>query len=153
MMLSLRETAECIDISGNFSLLRDFYGYRTRSFPKKRESLRTQLELLHGKHINLDIVLVGLENDFDDVISKAISHARKVYKQVAIGIGRVKYYSIHTSDAEGHDVIQSFDEGRRMAAKWRGAFDDAIDVFIVRDYLRSFDGEIYAGHCWIIRCN
>ena len=115
-MLSLKKTAECIDISDRYSLLKDFFGYRTESFTNKNVSLRTQLQLMQGKYINLDVFLVGLEidgliRDFDDEISTALAQARRVYELANIGIGRVKYYAIHTRDAEGHEVIRSHAEG------------------------------------------
>ena len=156
-MLSLRETAQCIGISGNFSLLRDFFGYQTVNFSSKDESLRTQLQLMQGKHINLDILLVGLESlnsaNTMDVIDSAISETRRIYEQVRIGVGRVEYYPISRQEAEGHDVITLFAEATTLASKFRGEHDDAIDLFIVREYLRQVAGKIYAGQCWIIRCS
>jgi hypothetical protein len=75
----------------------------------------------------------------------AVHLTRQIFKQVDLGVGRVKYYRIPKADADGFDIITNLREAIRLTRKWSGPNRDAIDVFIVPEYNVKILGTIYAG--------
>jgi hypothetical protein len=133
-MLSVRKFANCIGLSGDFSLKQDFFGYTRLGVP----SVLDQLRLLQGPHIHLNLIEVGSDFTADDEMWNdfALSFMRMIYATVQIGVGPVERYVIPTAQAEGHDIIDSDSEAVTLMSRW---FVDnvGIDIFIVRDYLPS----------------
>ena len=65
MAASLRAFASCVGITGPFSVLGDFYGFRQRRLPtdptgvRVEVSLTEQIQGLRGRHFNLNVIKVG----------------------------------------------------------------------------------------------
>jgi hypothetical protein len=161
-MVSVREMAQCIGISGNFSIVRDFFGHRM-GIPRLSQnspltvqlSLLKQIHLLQSKHIHLDVIRVGSFTVLEEMnIDYAVYKARETYAQVDLGIGRVAHFLIPEEDADGLEEINSHSEAKKLAKKYRGPHDDAIDVFIVMDFNVTSGGQEKAGICDInLPCN
>ena len=137
-MASIRQMANCIGLSGDISLVEDFYGY-LKGGPKQL-SLLKQVLLLKGKHIHLNLIRVGIEsftnegkNNDEQEINLAVQFTRDTYATVNLGIGRVERYWITTADAEGREHIDSDGEARKLTRKWT-VDNDALDVFFVLTY-------------------
>jgi Matrixin len=153
-MISLKDLARCIGIEGSFLVVRDFFGHSkghpraSPLGPSKQLSVLGQVRLLRGPHIHLDVVRVGgnrfsAGHDLD--IDFAIFRAREIYAAVGLGIGRVSHYLLPEADADGLHAIESRRQAKRLARKYRGPHDDAIDVFFVLDYNVTSGGEDKAG--------
>jgi len=125
-MASVRQAAQCIGVSGEVSIIRDFYGYRTGA--PKQLSLLTQVRLLQVKHIHLNLIRTAFLNDSVlKQIDVALQFMRDTYATVDIGVGRVKRFvvpqggfEIIMDDAVALDLFESF-----------SAPGDGIDVFLV----------------------
>jgi hypothetical protein len=137
-MASIRQMANCIGLSGEIWLVKDFYGY-WKGGPKQL-SLLKQVLLLKGKHIHLNLIRVGIEsftnegkNNDEQEINLAVQFTRDTYATVNLGIGRVERYEITTADAEGREHIDSDGEARELTRKWT-VDNDALDVFFVLTY-------------------
>jgi hypothetical protein len=152
-MASLRDTAECIGVTGDFSVVRDFYGYLAKpddpspdpGFPNL--SVLTQVRLLQGRHVHLNLIRVGIESftpDDEAEIDGAVQLTRDLYEQVSLGIGRVLRFFVTTADANGHEHIGSDGEAEALTHDWTVP-NDAIDVFFVRSFLVR--GFIQPGGC------
>jgi hypothetical protein len=113
-MVSVRSIASCIGISGDFSLKQDFFGYTTFGVP----SVLSQLRLLQGPHIHLNLIEVGRDFQPSDELVNDIALAlmRGIYATVQIGVGRVQHYVI--PPPEGHDIIGSDSEAETLMSKW-----------------------------------
>jgi hypothetical protein len=137
-MASLKQLARCIGLSGDISIIRDFYGY-TRVPTGTQLSLITQARLLKGRHIHLNLIRVGTGSNgwFSDAdeqeIDAAVQFTRNTYATVNIGVGRVERYSIATADANGRQDIDSDDEAETLTNEWTVP-NDALDVFFVLTY-------------------
>ena len=90
-MASLRDTAACIGVTGDFSVVHDFYGYLAKpddaspnpGFPDL--SVLMQVRLLQGRHLHLNLIRVGIESftpDQEAEIDGAVQLTRDVYEQV-----------------------------------------------------------------------
>jgi len=149
-------SAACIGVAGNFSVVKDFFGYRSGvyghlsfeaidatgfdgvpidpSAPGKL-SLRRQIELLQGPHIHLDLIRVGLE-DFttasEQEIDIAVQMTRELYSRIGLGVGRVLRFSIRKSKARGHTVLETEGETFDLIDEFE-AHGGGMDVFFVRD--------------------
>ena len=127
-MASLKKTANCIGLTGNISIIQDFFGYRTWTPVSGPRSLRTQMRLLQGKHIHLNLIQTA---SFDISQQKEIDYGlqvtRKIYATVNVGVGRVQRFSI----PPGHEVIDGHDEAQDLWNKFSTP-NDGIDVFLVR---------------------
>jgi len=156
-MVSLRSIAACIGVAGNFSVVRDFFGYATGVYghiPLSTDlstiteeeakidpsapgelSLLTQVKLLEGPHIHLDIIRVGIE-DFATIdeqeIDVAVQMTRELYARVGLGIGRVLRWFLTTEQAGGLTVIDTECEAFDLIDDW-SAHGGGMDVFFVRD--------------------
>jgi Metallo-peptidase family M12B Reprolysin-like len=137
-MASLKQSARCIGLSGDISIIRDFYGYT--SVPTgKQLSLLTQARLLKSPHIHLNLIRVGtnesgwfLDTD-EQEIDAAVQTMRDIYATVSIGVGRVERYSITVAQANGRQDIDSDDEAETLTDEWTVP-NNALDVFFVLTY-------------------
>lgn len=148
-MASLRHIAACIGISGNFAVVRDFYGYATGA--PTPLSLLTQIKLLQGKHIHLNLIRVGIESftfALEQNIDAAVQITRGIYAAINLGIGRVERYYIPTAKANGHEVITSNCEAEELMEEWTVP-NDALDVFFVLDYNVPSNSDQIAGYSGI----
>jgi hypothetical protein len=134
---SLRQIAnDCLGISGEFQVVRDFFGYATGA--PEQVSLLRQLNLLDA-HVNISIVRVGIESftEGDErEIDAAVAFMRETYASVSIGVGAVERYYIATADAGGRDHIADDDEAEELTHEWSTPYG-SIDVFFVRSYAGS----------------
>ena len=125
-MASLKKAANCIGLTGNISIVQDFFGYRT-GIPVPL-SLRTQLRLLQGKHIHLNLIRTA---SFDVSQQKEIDFGlqlmRNIYATVNMGIGRIQRFLI----PPGHEVIDG-DSGHYDLWNEFSVPNAGIDVFLVR---------------------
>ena len=146
MCESLRQAAQCLGLPGDFSVLRDFFGY-LEGFPGgvSQLSLRGQMRALGGRHIHLDLIQVAVEQftetDRRD-IDRAVQRTREAFAQVDLGVGRVAHFQITEAEADGLETIDSHSQAKKLTRRFRGPHDDAIDVFFVREYnVDGKDGE------------
>jgi hypothetical protein len=130
-MVSLRKMAECVGLSGRFSVVHDFLGYRT-NFDDRKTSLLRQLQLLKNRYFNLNIIRTGftVTPGAEREIDSAIQTTRNIYAAVNLGIGRILHYDISRDDAIGRDIITSDAEATLLTYEWTIS-NNSIDVFIV----------------------
>jgi hypothetical protein len=149
-MTSLRDTAACIGITGDFSLVSDFFGYLA---PPQDLSVLTQIDRLQGRHVHINLIRVGIEAftpDDEAALDVAVQQTRDIYAQVSLGVGRVLRFSITTADANGRDHIDRDAEAEALTNEWTVP-NDAIDVFLVkklrpRDRAGAGRGALRQGH-------
>jgi hypothetical protein len=135
--ISLKTIAQnCIGLSSNFSVIRDFFGYPFGT-PQHEISLRRQMELAKGNALNFSIILVGTSDDpgqnlvswADRVaVQHGIQIAREIYGQVDLGIRKVYWSHIDRDDAGGYTTIDSSSEGNDLTNDFYGA-NDGLDIF------------------------
>jgi hypothetical protein len=131
---SLKQMASCIGLSGNISILRDFFGYITGA--PKDLSLLTQIGLLKGPHVHMNLIRVGSDqftNADEQEIDAAVQFTRDTYATVGLGIGRVQRFFITTADANGRDNIDNDAEAEALTDEWTVP-NDAMDIFFVLTY-------------------
>ncbi len=140
-MVSLKKVVNCIGLSGNISIVRDFFGYRTGT--PKPLSLLTQVRLLQGKHIHLNLIRTA---SFDISKQKQIDYGlqkmRDIYATVNVGIGRIQWFFI----PPGHEVIDGDSEAEDLWNEF-GVPNTAIDVFLVRSIVDSDGKSPVDGSC------
>lgn len=133
MASSLRQSAACIGIGGNFSVLRDYFGYGSVPQPL---SLRTQMRRLQHKHVHMNLIRVGVESftvDDERELDAAVQFTRDVYATVDVGVGRVRRFFVTTDEANGRDNIGGADEAESLTDEWTVP-NQALDVFFVLSY-------------------
>src|SRR5262245_24146303 len=147
-MASVRSMAACIGISGEFQIVRDFFGYASpppwnlapasqqASLPQSL-SLLTQLKRLGKKHFHLDCVRVGTgSNDLLAAVDEqnldcAVLMESEFYGAAGVGIGRYdRWWFIPMSDNTGYDVIDDDCEASDLIDDY-DAPGGGIDVFLV----------------------
>jgi hypothetical protein len=137
-MPSLRDLSGCIGVSGNFSVLRDFYGFFRGVLPpdptgaQVQVSLKRQIQRLQDDYYDINVIAIGVDmfTDADDQsVDYAIYKIRNIYNQVSVGIGRVRHYGVDTADADGLDSPTSEDDLEDITSHWT-VDNDALDVFI-----------------------
>ncbi|MQA90475.1 MAG: hypothetical protein GEU90_09595 [Gemmatimonas sp.] len=157
MEISLRQAARCVDAPEEFSVLRDFFGFLTDDPAAVGTlSVRDQIEANRGKHINLDLILVApseIPRSARRWVDHGIDGVRRIFRNVGIGVARVRPHIIPLDEAQGFDVITSKSEAKKLTRKFRGSSDDAMDVFIVPEYNVTSKGKVKAGICSIPGCN
>lgn len=132
-MASLRDIAQCIGITGNFTVIGDFFGYLAAP---QDLSLLTQVRRLQGKHVHMNLIRVGIESftAADEAeIDRAVQFTRDTYATVNLGVGRVTRWFITTDEANGHDNIGSDGEAEDLTNEWT-VDNHALDVFFVLSY-------------------
>jgi hypothetical protein len=137
--LSLKSVAaSCLGITPSLSVKRDVYGYIWG--PIDRElSLRSHLELIKDDAFNLCIFLVGHEPGFAGWWSQseaqsmqfAIDVMRELYSQVGVGVRRLFWRYIDTSEAAGYWSVDA-GEATDLTEEFTGP-NDGIDVFFVKN--------------------
>ena len=145
-MASLRSLMNCIgaDTSGEFSVLRRFFGFIRSRVPTDPDSSVTasvsmlqKMRTLDGRHIHLNVIRVGFDlvADGDEALEKldyAIYRIHNIYRPVSLGVGRVLHFFIDSSDADGADDLGSEDEADELSDDW-SVDNSGIDVFVVRN--------------------
>jgi hypothetical protein len=132
--------ANCIGVTGNFWVVRNFYGYQTGA--PAQLSLLTQVRRLQGRHLHMNIIRVGIEGFTtadEEEIDFAVDETRRYYGAVNLGVGRVGRYYITVADANGRDYINNDGEAEALTDEWT-VDNDAADVFIVLGYAGSTIG-------------
>jgi hypothetical protein len=118
--------AQCIGITGQFAVVRDFFGYVTGA--PQPLSLLTQVRLLQGKHVHLNLIRTyPFTSAQFRTIDQAVLGMRGIYGTVGIGVGRVKHYGL---GAGGYEIIPDHAIATDLADSYSGP-GDAIDVFVV----------------------
>jgi len=104
-MTSVRELATCLNIvestPGQMSIEQDFFGYLARGDVGPL-SLRTQMQLVQGPHIDLNLIRVANENFTfanEQQIDAAVEIMRTIYAAQGVGVGRVLRYYITEAEA------------------------------------------------------
>jgi Metallo-peptidase family M12B Reprolysin-like len=138
MAASLRAFAGCIGISGPFSVLGDFYGFRQRRLPtdptgvRVEVSLAEQINSLRGRHFNLNVIKVGSDQftsaDHNE-IDYSIFKVRNIDRQVGLGVGRILHWIVTTADANGLDSPTTEGDLEDLTGDWTVS-NDGIDLFI-----------------------
>jgi predicted Zn-dependent protease len=143
-MISIKQLANCIGVSGNIRIVRDFFGYAF--FGHLPASLREQARLLQGKHVDVNLIRVGIENFADaheKKLDRAVQRMRAIYavSAVKLGIGRVKRYYITEAQAQTMNIFFSelLDDNAGEITDKYTVFNDAIDVFFVLKWGEEFD--------------
>jgi len=132
MALSLRAALQCKGLPANGSVIHDLFGYPIQA--SQVLSLRRQLELLDGKHYDVNVIRVGAESfTFDDnrKICFALQFARDVFEQVNFGIGKTEWYQVSNAEAGSKAVIDSDSEASDLTGDWTVP-NGALDLFVVR---------------------
>lgn len=149
-MTSLRQLASCIGLSGNFSVVRHFFGYASAppwnllpsqgNLPQSL-SLLTQMKRLKRKHFHLNVIRVGtdanglLEPLDEQNLDCAVQLTRDIYGAAGIGIGRVeRWWAIPASEDTGYDAIDGDWEAIRLVNTYY-VDNDGVDCFFVEVYL------------------
>ena len=143
-MISIKQLANCIGVSGNIRIVRDFFGYAF--FGHGPASLSEQARLLQGKHVHVNLIRVGIEN-FTDAhereLDRAVQRMRAIYavSAVRLGIGRVRRYYITEAQAQtmNNFLSELLDDNAKEITDKYTVFNDAIDVFFVLKWGDEFD--------------
>ena len=145
-MASLRDTAACIGITGDFSVVGDFFGYRA---PPQDLSVLTQINRLEGRYVDMNLIRVGIESfteSDEQEIDLAVQFTRDNWAQVSLGVGRVLRFFITTAEANGHANIGSDGEAADLTNEWTVP-NDALDIFFVLTYATSTIGRSDVNGC------
>lgn len=133
MAISLRDTASSCLGTSSPSVLNNVFGYYWP--PSQILSLKRQLELDRGEAININVILVA-ESTFTSAditkIQYALQFTRQIYDDVNIGIRKIRWQAIPTSDAGSYATIDSGGEACDLTDDWNGSGSDYLDVFVVR---------------------
>jgi hypothetical protein len=136
-MASLRQVAGCLGLSGNISIVHDFFGHRQAPDFNSLSVLK-QIKLLQGPHIHLNLILVGTDENGlfshkkEVEISTSIEQMRLIYAQVNLGVGRIQQYGIPIDEAKGYDIIDNRDEAADLTHEWTIP-NNGLDLFLVLD--------------------
>src|ERR1700704_5044274 len=104
-MQSLRAMATCVGLSGNFSVVRDLFGFIRGKLPPDPTgvavtvSLSRQARRLRGPHFPPKIIASGRDqfSDADFVeLDYSVFKLRNIYHPVSIGVGRVRHWTVTT---------------------------------------------------------
>jgi hypothetical protein len=153
MVASLRVVAAGIGISGPFSVLRDLYGFRRGRLPPDPTGVRTevslteQIQLLRGRHFDLNVIKVGSDQftDADHIeIDYSIVKLRNVYRPVSLGVARIQHFSISTADADGLDSPTTTGDLEDLTENWT-VRNDGIDLFIPHNMAIPSNGGMILG--------
>lgn len=149
MSLSLKNVASnCLGISPPFSVRRDVLGYFF--YPRRRISLKRQLELCCEPGLNINVILVADENfswqDWEET-QYAIQFMRDIYANVNLCVRKIRWQAIHAADAGGYATIDSSSEAHDLTDDWNGPDGDYLDVFVVRSITHADGVSAVDGPC------
>lgn len=155
-MTSLRQLAACIGLSGNISVLRDFFGFlrgklppNTGLVPIATLSLLEQARRLRNPHFHLNVIRVGVDNftDTDGItIDCSIFRIRDIYDQIGVGVGRVRHYAVSVADAGGLDRPTTYSQLEAITHRWH-VRNNGIDVFIPHSmWVYADNNNLVLGH-------
>jgi Metallo-peptidase family M12B Reprolysin-like len=137
-MASLRALSNCIGLSGQISMARDFYGFARGQLPPDPTgatvslSFKRQAQRLQGRHFHLNVIAVGSDQftDGDYIeIDYSIFKLRNIYDQVALGVGRIEHWIVLTADADGLDTPTSRGDLEDITHHWT-VDNDGLDIFM-----------------------
>lgn len=141
MATTIRSLTNCIGVSGDVSVLRDFIGFIRGRIPDDPDgvpaeiSLLEQARLMQRKHFHVNVIRVG-SDQFDDSdleeIDYSIYRLRNIYGVENVGVGRVEHWFVLTEDADGLDAPNGKSEVEEITEKWMVP-NDGIDIFIPFD--------------------
>lgn len=144
---SIRQAMVAMDrgSSGNLSVMRDVLGFwrgRAPADPATGDPVEVGLQeaftALQRRHVNLNVIKVGFDGPgvdlavADDRVDYAVHRIRRIYANVSLGLGRVRYFWLGVADADGYDDIGSQSEADDLSDDW-SAQGDGIDMFLVRN--------------------
>src|SRR3979411_1951157 len=107
-MQSVRAMGNCIGLSGNFSVVRDLFGFIRGKLPPDPTgvavtvSLSRQARRVRGRPLHLNIIAPGCHpfSDADFIeLDYSVFKLRNIYHPVSIGVGRVRHWAVATADA------------------------------------------------------
>lgn len=129
-----------VDTGGSVSVLFHMFGFFRGRVPDDpcttdtpQVSLLEHIGSLKGRHIHVNVIRVGIDNFTDDEVDKidyAIFKARRIYRTVNLGLGRVEHFDVTSADADGKDDLGSEDEAEDLTHDWTVP-NNGIDVFLV----------------------
>jgi len=137
MALSVKSiAASCLGVTGDFSVRSRVFGYIWGATTRDLR-LKSHLELIGGKSINLSLILVAHEPDYSGEwtlaeirnIQEAIDRMREIYAQASLGVRKLYWQYIPVADAGGYATVDG-GEATDLTEDWTGA-NDGIDVFWV----------------------
>jgi hypothetical protein len=137
---SVRRLADCLGLGDDFEIVRDFFGHATGA-PGELSLLR-QMKLMREYHVDINVILVGVEWFGDDErqeVDSAIAFMRDTYATVDFGVGRVRWYQITTDQANGREHIVNDAEAEDLTHEW-SVDNYALDLFFVVTYAGSTIG-------------
>lgn len=153
MAASIRALAGCVGITGQFSILGDFFGFARGRLPpdptgvRVEVSLREQATRLRGEHSHLNIIAVGsdqfTDNDYIE-IDYSIFKLRNVYRPVGVGVGRVQHWVVSTADANGLDTPTTTGDLEDLTQDWTVP-NDGIDLFVPHNMSVASNGGMILG--------
>jgi hypothetical protein len=124
-MASLRAAARCIGLTGPFSVARQFFGFWIGTPAGMVVSVGRQVELLKGKHFNLNVIRTAPFTDAHLAsIDQALQISRDIYAPANIGIGRIEHFRI----PQGYEIILAEFVAVEMWDSW-SVPNDGIDAF------------------------
>jgi hypothetical protein len=136
-MTTLRRLAECLNRSGTVSIVHDVLCYLAGLPDRSETSLLGHISALRGRHVHLDVIMVGTEQFNDPArrnLDEALFRTRETYNQVNLGVARVEYFGMSEAEAGDFAKIDSHFEAYELTAGFSGANDNALDVFVVANY-------------------
>jgi hypothetical protein len=140
-------------LSGDLSVLGDFFGFFRRRVPpdptgaQTQVSLKNQTQRLKGKHHHLNVIAVGVDQftDNDDIeVDYAIYRLRTIWAQASLGVGRIQHWGVDTTDAGGLDTPTTKGELEDITDTWTVP-NDGIDMFIPHNMSVPSDGGVILG--------
>ncbi len=140
MVDSVRSSAACIGVTGEFSVSRDFFGF-LRGAPSE-VSVGTQVNRLKGRHVHMNFIRVGSDQFLASDLSEmdaGLQFTRDNYAQVNLGVGRIEHYVISTAQADTAENINNDDEAEELTNDWTVP-NSALDIFWVLTYSGSTIG-------------
>ena len=143
----------CLGLPPNFSVLRDFFGFRRGKLPTDPTGVRTQVSLvrqvqrLKDFSFNLNVIEVGSDQFTDadrNQVDYSIFRLRNIYDQVGVGVGRIQHWDVTTSEANGLDTPTTTTNLEQMT-NLRSIGNDGIDMFVAHNFSVVSQGSVVAG--------
>lgn len=124
--------------TGTVSVAGDLLGMYLRRLPPGdpkqpvRASVWEFIQLIQGRHLDLNVVKIGNDlfspGDHSDM-DNAVLWAREFYRRVGIGVGKIFWYAVRSTDAHGLDRPQSLADLHELGSRWVVP-NQHLDVFV-----------------------